>query len=543
MDKGVCNRTDYYYISSKAGYDPCKTIFLCIPQYAATTLELAEEFVTYTGWKRLVEEDGAVLIVPIIQGGWTAEPTSLLLEIYHSMKNKFYTRSGKSIWGRSGKLWCWETMLYLVGYEDGAIYGGNVLVDYPNMFAGVSLINGVPNDYSKGNMLSNHWMVENVSEDYSVKNNEIPVYLWLFLKNEELADKATSYFMDSCSEENDVGEVKVFVGEYSSENSEVSKFIFENCFNKIIRWKNGPDGQLATIGSKKEFYANKDFIKYSVVVENRNYDYFVYIPDVELVEAMPIVFTLHGRGEPAWLFTSKNGWDVLAKETKEFILVSLDSPENIWFILRDNKVFEEVIHQMAEKYRIDTTRIYLTGFSNGAIMAREMACFRPNLFAGIAPSNAPSLDSRSMELSEIPSNYSMAIEVAEKMEVFKGLGWDMPCIFFYGDNDFVAREEENPMLQLMVQANDCEKEYRGIWTGNNYFTKENGYREGERFKIKGYCRDNDEVRVIVVVMKNMPHGSIVDETRFTWEFLKRFYRPDGSKKVLEKKGACDKKVN
>jgi hypothetical protein len=68
------------------------------------------------------------------------------------------------------------------------------------------------------------------------------------------------------------------------------------------------------------------------------------------------------------------------------------------------------------------------------------------------------------------------------------------------------------------------------------FTLDKGYKEGDRFQTEVYCREDQSARVCVTVMKNMPHGAIAEEARFTWEFLKQFCRPKGSKKVLNKIG-------
>ena len=534
----ISTKALYYYISSKAGCAPCKTIYLCAPAEASTSIESAEQFTLESGWQAIAEEQEAILVVPVALNGWDAEPLSLLMDIYNETKNSFHTRSGEAIWGRTGTLWCWETILYLVGYEEGATFAGNVLISNPNMFAGVALVNGVPNDYSKAEAPSSHWMIKTAIEGYAVKNSEIPVHLWLFEDNKEVAQKSVDYFGNSRSNENPAEQVRLFVGNYSSEDTKLSQMIFEECFSHVIRWKNSPDGTLAQINNKEEFYADPRFIRKTAVAGERSYDYFIYLPEkktADQVNGLPLVFTLHGRGEPAWMFTTKNGWDTLADETREFILVSLDSPGNIWFVLRDNEVFEKIITQMIEEYRIDETRVYLTGFSNGAIMTREMAYCRPHLFAGISPSNGPWFDSRSMQLkddSEQPKE--MAPAIAELKKNFEASGWEMPCAFFYGDNDPAADARENPALELMLRVNSCEKEPSKVYTVDNYFTLDKGYKDGERFQTEVYCREDQSARVSVTVMKNMPHGTIADEARFAWEFLRQFYRPKGSKKVLNK---------
>lgn len=533
MNDTISKKSIYYYISTKAACDPCKTIYLCPPGSAAASIEAAEQFAVKSGWQAMAEEQEAILVVPVALNGWNAEPVSLLMDIYNETKNSFFTRSGEAIWGRGGSLWCWETLLFLAGYEDGAVFAGNVLVSNPNMFAGAALVNGVPNDYSKAEAPSGHWMVKTVSEDYAVKNMEIPVYLWLFEKSEEEARKAIDYFGSSSSGENPAEQVRLFVDEYSTEDAKLSRMIFEECFNHVIRWKNGPDGTLALVDSKREFYANPRFIRHTAVVGEYSYDYFMHLPEgktADQVKGLPLLFTLHGRGEPAWMFTTKNGWDLLVDETQEFVLVSPDSPGNIWFVLRDGEAFEKIITQMIEEYQIDESRVYLTGFSNGAMMTREMAYFRPHLFAAIAPSNGPWFDTRSMQLLDASrQSKEQAPEVCRMMEEFEQSGWEMPCAFFYGDSDPAANAKENPALELMLRANHCQEHSLEVYTKDNYFTLERGYKEGERFQTEVYCQKDQSPRVCVTVMKNMPHGAIAEEARFAWEFLKQFRRSKDSK--------------
>ncbi|MFQ9702676.1 MAG: hypothetical protein ACLR0U_11380 [Enterocloster clostridioformis] len=81
------------------------------------------------------------------------------------------------------------------------------------------------------------------------------------------------------------------------------------------------------------------------------------------MKGLPILFSVHGRGEPVWLFAEKNGWDVLADETQAFVLVCPDSPGNIWQLERDGQVFGAMIDRLCADYGLDRTRVYLTGFS------------------------------------------------------------------------------------------------------------------------------------------------------------------------------------
>jgi polyhydroxybutyrate depolymerase len=55
---------------------------------------------------------------------------------------------------------------------------------------------------------------------------------------------------------------------------------------------------------------------------------------------------------------------------------------------RDLTFFDAMLASMKEKYKIDETRVYSTGHSNGAAFTYLLWGSRPNLFAAIAPSAA-----------------------------------------------------------------------------------------------------------------------------------------------------------
>jgi poly(3-hydroxybutyrate) depolymerase len=528
MQMPVSPNSFWYYVSTKAGCDPVKTIYLCAPEKEAATLEGVREFALRSGWQQVAEQEGAVLVAPIACGGWAAEPTSLLKDLYNETRNDFQSRSGKAIWGRAGSLWCWETILYVVGYGEGAVFAGDFLVANPNFAAACALVGGLPDSFAEGEQCSDHWMVRKVSEDYCVKNKEIPVCLWLFDVQKAAAAKTMCYFA------NEKGQVRL-VEEAFAEEAQRAQFIFEQEFSHVIRWKNDPDGTLTWVDSRAQFYADPSNIAYALEVDGVRYDYFVHLPkgkSREAVGGLPVVMNLHGRGEPAWMFAAKNGWDTLADQTGEFVVVTPDSPGNIWFSKRDGHVFGPIIRQLHEEYHIDTQRVYLAGFSNGAMMSRELAYTHPELFAGIAASNGPWFDTYSMQLvdaSKPPKVISP--EIQTDMDRFLREEWQMPCAFFYGDSDPAAKPDGDPAIELFLSANGCGNAPAQRYDATNYFSSEKGWQDRERFSTAAYRDHDNNTRVLVTVMKNMPHGAIHEESRLIWEFLKPFRRVQGAKQI------------
>ena len=452
----------YMYVSTRACYDPAKTIFVFAPGEEAMDMASAERFAVRSGWQALSEYDGAVLILPLAPMGWKRETVSLPGRIYELIRGGIESRNGKSLFGRGGKIWCWETMIYLVGYGDGAVFAGNCLVAEPGRFAAAALIGGAPEDYSAGKKLSGHWMVPDVSDDDVVRNDQIPCSLWLIGAQKEEIRRALDYFgvsgglgrepkqvsMGMCTAvcyENEANPAQRLM---VSEGPEVSGMalahtILDAYFDRTVRWKTGPDGTLALHLGRTGFYQSNRFIHGSVTVGCLEYAYSVHLPEgcsAEDVRGLPLLFSVHGRGEPAWLFAEKNGWDVLADETRAFVLVCPDSPGNIWQLERDGLAFEAMIAQICGDYGLDRTRVYLTGFSNGGAITREVGTTWPELFAAIAPFNAP-----------VNAPGLVAAEVVNPG--FLSSGYELPYWVCVGDRDPAAGTDVDGQLEVMLAAN------------------------------------------------------------------------------------------
>ncbi len=547
----------YYYISTNADTDsPAKTLFVIAPSKEADTLDKLESFAKNSGWIDAAEKDGAVLIMPVAKNGWQNESLNLLCEIYDSSRRSFGSRKqGDS---KEASLWLWETMIYLVGYKDGAVFAGNSCIANPNRFAGVALIGDMPDNYSLSERASSHWLVKNISDDYNAKNYDIPSCIWLFETNKGESDNAIMYFTKSNGTNPEIIntyirgiETKVYrnpietaqqVRVSSLEKSEKTNYaqvILFDFFDNFIRWKNSPDGTLKPHLSKAAFYSSDRYDHDFVQLDDFRYDFHIFVPKEitrEKTEGMPVVFSLHGAHEPAWVFATKNGWEELSDETGEFIVVLPDSPYNRWIIERDGEVFKHIIDKLYTKYEIDRERIYLTGFSNGCIMTCEAGTKYPELFAALSPSNTP-----------VPA---FSQKMAES-------GYEMPVFAYCGDNDIMPDDSpfgekfasQRTFLENFLIANNCTLNAQNddappAWAGKplaylhdelrneeNWYTGEKGYSDGDRFKTYVYKDIYGLERVCYTVMKNMPHGAVYDQSRAAWEFMKRFRRPDGGKHV------------
>lgn len=547
-------RNDYLYISTRADYDPAKLLIVCPSSEQAGTIGQAQDFAVSTGWQMLAETEGAVLLIPVVPDGWAAESADLPAKLYDTLRNSFASRNGRSLLGRGGKLWCWETMVYLIGYEDGAVFAGNCVVAHPNRFAAAVLMGGAPADYGPADAPSSHWMVKNVSPDYRKTNRQIPSCVWMLGAPEAETQKAVKYFTAvnraQLSGETCLGGLKahrwwnpeqpacqvLVSGEEYRTDAMLAFHLYSGLLEHVIRWKDGPDGTLRFHPTRQEYYTSGEYAIDAVCVNALDYPYGIRLPQGmsrEQAAGLPLVFSVHGRGEPAWMFCSKNGWDKLQDETRAFVLVVPDSPGNIWQLKRDGEAFGAMVEKICDDYMLDRSRVYLTGFSNGASITREVGTTYPQLFAGISPWNGP---------VNVPGGLISHQVIAP--ELTEG-GWEMPYWVCVGDNDPVtAGTSMEEQLTPMLKANGCPAAASVTEDGGycpddvrtgEFYPRQNGYEAGERLHTRAYVGPDGEARVCYTRMKDMPHGAIPDQSRAAWEFLRHFSRPDGGKKVLYQK--------
>ena len=124
-------------------------------------------------------------------------------------------------------------------------------------------------------------------------------------------------------------------------------------------------------------------------------EYLVYTPpSYDGSTEVPVVVNFHGYGGMAQDFYQEADMRSVAN-ANDFIVVypqgacldyfshwnpGLDTPDNKSSV-DDLGFFEALIARLASSYNIDQERIYVTGYSNGGMMAYALACYKSNLIA------------------------------------------------------------------------------------------------------------------------------------------------------------------
>nr|WP_314640072.1 hypothetical protein [uncultured Olsenella sp.] len=510
----------YSYVSTKAGCDPVRTIFVFAPSGQASTLEDVEDFAHRSGWIEQVEESGDLLLCPLAPKGWDSVDPRLPKELYLRDRNAFHAPSGKTIPGRGGVVWTWEPLIHLVGYGDGARFVGDFAVMEPSFAASLTLVDGVPSSYEAEGLGSSHWFVPEPSEGYSTLNGDVPVAVWLvgFAAGNQLALEHFSH------KGNQGWEVTSTPGLDGADPRIASRAMSER-ISHIVRWKNSPDGTLAWRGSREEFFDGSRFEHRRVSSNGIDYHYAIHFPRGCMAEGragLPLVISMHGRGEPTWIFSDKNGWEDLSDETGAFAVLLPDSPQNIWSLSRDDGSIRAIVEDALDAYGLDETRVYLTGFSNGGAFTWQQATSHPRLFAAASPWNCP------------PESAIVGSGMGDFIfnPGFASSGCRMPFFVCYGDADDKAPLDAT-LLERALEADGCDSQSRVSRQGPAAYSSERGYDQAERLRTDAYSDAEGRELVCMTVVRDMPHGAIADEARAAWEFLSRWRRPVGSADVTE----------
>ena len=137
-------------------------------------------------------------------------------------------------------------------------------------------------------------------------------------------------------------------------------------------------------------------VEYSVTVDGITRKYLVYAPK-GFDQPLPVVLAFHGGGGNARQMERYTRLNALAAQ-EGFLVVYPESVEGNWNDGRgiegvrshqenidDVKFVRTIVVRISKEHKIDRSRIYSTGISNGAFMSHRLATEASDLIAAIAP--------------------------------------------------------------------------------------------------------------------------------------------------------------
>ena len=125
-------------------------------------------------------------------------------------------------------------------------------------------------------------------------------------------------------------------------------------------------------------------------------EYLTVAPkDFQPTEKLPVVIALHGLGVDRRAMLNAASWRQAVAQDR-FLAVFPQGVANSWNVgpccppasllaIDDLGFLDQVVAQVSAEPNTDAQRLYVSGFSNGAIMAYYLACSRPGVYQAVAP--------------------------------------------------------------------------------------------------------------------------------------------------------------
>ncbi len=252
-------------------------------------------------------------------------------------------------------------------------------------------------------------------------------------------------------------------------------------------------------------YTSSDYQK--IVVDGRIRSFIVRLPDnYTESKAYPLVLGFHGGGGNAKGFEARSGLTKIANR-EEFIVCypngngRLDYYFLTWnggycceYALEENiddvEFIRQLLNNLNESYSINSSRIYATGMSNGAILTHRLGAEMSEIFAAIAPvaGSIGGYESRNSELYLPPQPIAR-----------------LPVLLVHGTADtHVAFEGGHAILAAGSRIDLSFNDSISFWTRANNAVLVDNYTAGS-LVITRYAGENTRSDVLACVILSGIH--------------------------------------
>ena len=146
---------------------------------------------------------------------------------------------------------------------------------------------------------------------------------------------------------------------------------------------------LSTLGNSQQRKIKLDIMDKNDISLN----YLFYLPEDykdDKEKKWPMILFLHGMGERGddLELVKIHGIPKIVSSKKDFSFIAVSPQCPIEFVWRDKEMLialESLLLKLVKNFRIDKSRIYVTGLSMGGRGTWAIAAHRPDLFAAAAP--------------------------------------------------------------------------------------------------------------------------------------------------------------
>lgn len=279
-----------------------------------------------------------------------------------------------------------------------------------------------------------------------------------------------------------------------------------------------------------------------------------YIPlaaEQDQSRRFPLIFCLHGAGNPIQL-------------TESYGIIQVAAREECIVIAPENENWENIAHLLdyaKENYPVDESRVYSIGYSFGGFMSSRNVLAHPEVFAGVGMGGMLFAgDVRAHELNGQPyPAYQLTEDMLSKAEEL-----EVPALLFMGENEMLRLLPlwQNPEGEVRdgvipLQSEDKQKAFNNwrraggcgpadfIREGEDTGPVENSIgarfertevREyhGRKYYIGDSVRPDGECLFRTVACEKMVHWPTVMYAELVWEHIGKYARDPKSGKLTKR---------
>jgi len=282
--------------------------------------------------------------------------------------------------------------------------------------------------------------------------------------------------------------------------------------------------------------------------DGRDRRYLVHVPTT-VTSPASLVMAFHGGGGNGPDFQKQNGLDAVA-DREGFVAVypegsgvlpkllhTWNSGDSCCGYALDRQIddvgfIREVLEVLSERANIDAGRIYMTGHSNGAMMAYRFAAERPDLVTAIAPVGG------AVDMAVQTSNHPVAMLHIHSLDDPRALyeGGEGPP--FPGTKRTVNHEPTRSGIDQWAERNGCDSEPTEVETieGSGADAGQSATRlrwsncddaaTVEHLLLTGSGHGWPGVRVGPILQRLLgPSTTLIDASEEVWAFVSQFTRP------------------
>ncbi len=229
---------------------------------------------------------------------------------------------------------------------------------------------------------------------------------------------------------------------------------------------------LTTIGAGAN--AQTGFLDRAVNTDGHRYRYQIYVPaDYTPKTAWPVIVSLHGNGRQGTDGIRQTGTDFAIRIRENggpfpaLVVFPQAQPGTRWFYPEMEALIVAELRQTISDFRVDTTRLYLQGYSMGGTGSLRLALHRPNTFAALVVvagrvEDGPNYTAAEIEIDRRANPFLAAPDpfaaLAAKLK-------HLPIWLFHGDADTTVDVAQSRQLVAALERAGAQvryTEYAGV---------------------------------------------------------------------------------